>query len=137
MAVNWLTRLNGTQRVPSGLEWVIWRKLPLITVVGTLAIALLWLAVDTALQPHASAEQVRLQLMLTYVAIGAVVFHWTMVLTVAIGCAIVMVMKGPGYVADAYPLSHSDHPAAFKEQSDSSLHADAATPTTDQRRLPS
>ena len=134
MAVNWLTRLNGTQREPSGLEWVIWRKLPLITLAGTLAIALLWLAVDTALQPQASAEQVRLQLMLTYVAIGAVVFHWTMVLTLAIGCAIVMVMKGPGYVADAYPLSHSDHPAAFKEQSASSPHPSAAAPKTGQRK---
>jgi len=26
-----------------------------------------------------------------------------LVLTLAIGCAIVMVMKGPAYVADAYP----------------------------------
>jgi len=33
------------------------------------------------------------------------------VLTLAIGCAIVVVMKGPGYVADAYPLSHSDSPS--------------------------
>lgn len=117
MAANWLIRLQDTQRAPSGLEWAIWRKLPLITVAGTLAIAALWLAVDKALQPQASAEQARLLLMLTYIAIGAVVFHWTMVLTLAIGCAIVIVMKGPGYVADAYPLSHSDHPAAFKERS--------------------
>jgi hypothetical protein len=134
MAVKWLTQLQGAQRAASGLEWTIWRKLPLITVAGTLAIFLLWLAVDTALQPHASAGQLRLQSILTYVAIGAVVFHWTMVLTLAIGCAIVIVMKGPGYVADAYALSHGDHPAAFWERSELRPIANAAAPTADRRR---
>lgn len=41
--------------------------------------------------------------MLTYRLIGLVVLHWTLVFTVAIGCAIVWLMKGPAYVADAYP----------------------------------
>ena len=36
--------------------------------------------------------------------IGVVVLHWTLVLTLALGCFIVRVMKGPAYVADAYPL---------------------------------
>jgi hypothetical protein len=35
---------------------------------------------------------------------GVVVLHWTLVLTLALGCFIVRVMKGPAYVADAYPL---------------------------------
>jgi uncharacterized Tic20 family protein len=35
--------------------------------------------------------------------IGLVVLHWTLVFTVAIGCVIVWLMKGPAYVADAYP----------------------------------
>lgn len=39
-----------------------------------------------------------------YQMIGVVVLHWTLVLTLAIGCFIVRVMKGPAYVADAYPL---------------------------------
>ena len=34
---------------------------------------------------------------------GVVVLHWTLVLTLALGCFIVRVMKGPAYVADAYP----------------------------------
>jgi hypothetical protein len=29
---------------------------------------------------------------------------------VAIGCVVVMVMKGPGYVADSLEVSHSDQP---------------------------
>lgn len=110
--MNWFNKLDGTRRTASGLEWRIWRKLPLIALVGTLAPALLWVAFDWFLDPQSSAEQARWLLMASYVVWGVVIFHWTMVLTLAIGCAVVIVMKGPGYVADAYPLSHSDHPAA-------------------------
>lgn len=35
---------------------------------------------------------------------GVVVLHWTLVLTLALGCFIVRLTKGPAYVADAYPL---------------------------------
>ena len=45
------------------------------------------------------------------VVAGVVVLHWTVVLTLAIGCIIVMLMKGPAYVADAYHLNDSDRPA--------------------------
>ena len=51
----------------------------------------------------AFAGQERDLLLLTYRLIGLVVLHWTLVLTLAIGCAIVIVMKGPAYVADADP----------------------------------
>ena len=43
-----------------------------------------------------------------YTIFGVVVLHWTLVLTVALGCFIVRVMKGPAYVADAYPLPDDD-----------------------------
>ena len=39
-----------------------------------------------------------------FVLIGWVVLHWTLVLTAAIACFIVRVMKGPAYVADGYAL---------------------------------
>ena len=58
--------------------------------------------------------------MANFMAGAIIVFHWTMVLTVAIGCIIVMVMKGPGYVADGYRVSHSDAP---REQPESSVEA--------------
>jgi hypothetical protein len=44
------------------------------------------------------------------VAIRILVLHWTAVLTVAIAAFIVMVMKGPAYVADAYPVEDSETP---------------------------
>ncbi len=34
----------------------------------------------------------------------------TAVVTIAIGCVVVWIMKGPAYVADAYPVSHSNRP---------------------------
>lgn len=43
-------------------------------------------------------------------AIAAVVLHWTVMFTLAIGCFIVVVMKGHAYVADAYPLVDRDYP---------------------------
>ena len=42
--------------------------------------------------------------------IGLVILHWTVVLTVGIGAFIVMVTKGPAYLADAYPLVESERP---------------------------
>ena len=61
-------------------------------------IALAWVAPDVA---DTAAD--RAQWLLNYRLIGLVVLHWTLMLTLAIGCAIVMLMKGPAYVADAYP----------------------------------
>ena len=39
-----------------------------------------------------------------YTMFGVVALHWTLALTVALGCFIVRVMKGPAHMADAYPL---------------------------------
>jgi hypothetical protein len=39
-----------------------------------------------------------------------VIFLWTLVLTVTIGCVVVWLMKGPAYVADGLEVSHSDNP---------------------------
>ncbi|MDP2418034.1 MAG: hypothetical protein U1D25_15100 [Hydrogenophaga sp.] len=101
----------GFQQTPAGLERVVLRKLPqalwigsaLPTVVALLARVFPWsgseLDVATRIQT------------IDILAIGVVIFHWSMVLTVAIGAFIVMVMKGPAYVADAYPLEDADRPA--------------------------
>ena len=108
--MNWFDKLPRTKRATSGLEWTLWKKLPLIAVAGTL----LPLAVLTLMyfsqgeSPEPAAE--RWLLMAAYVVVGVVLFHWSMVITVGIGCLIVMAMKGPGYVADGYLLPHSDQP---------------------------
>jgi hypothetical protein len=114
--MSWLNKLPNSIRSASGLEWVLWRKLPLILLVGTalplaVALALHWWA-----DPQ-NASQLRWLQTMDYVVAGVIIFHWTAMATVAIGCVVVMLMKGPGYVADdPMEVSHSDQPRSSTEQ---------------------
>ncbi len=102
--MQWLNRLPGPGvRAPSGLEWTLWRRLPVILTVGTAlpaALAALMWAVAAMNPAFLSERQLWLWL---YGLAGVVVLHWTLVFTLAIGCVVVMIMKGPAYVADPYP----------------------------------
>lgn len=123
--MNWLQKLPHTRRAASGLEWTLWRKLPLIALLGTalplLGLGLVHLLVDA----EAGAAQARWLQMADYIAWGVLIFHWTMVITVGIGCIIVMVMKGPGYVADGYNVSHSDRPRKTQQTDEEAAGARA------------
>lgn len=110
--MNWLNKLPGFTRSAPGLEWALWKKLPWITLAGTvLPIALVGLAWLAAPEPATPASE-RALTQWFYIAIGVVILHWTLVLTAAIGCVIVMLMKGPAYVADGLEVPHSDHPGS-------------------------
>ena len=98
-----LKRLPGFQRSPPGLEWALFKRLPPILLVGTAVPAALALVFWWVAPSMPSAAEERDLLLLTYRLIGLVVLHWTLVFTVAIGCVIVLLMKGPAFVADAYP----------------------------------
>ena len=108
-------KLPGYRRAESGFEWVLFKRLPWIALAGTsLAVAVpgaAWLALRHAVDPFSDPAFMRL----VYIMIGAVVVHWTAIVTLAIGCVIIMVMKGPAYVADAYPLGDRDAPAPVPE----------------------
>ncbi len=110
--MNWLQKLPGFTRSAPGLEWALWKKLPWIALAGTALplalVGLAWLAAPQALTP---AHERQLTQWL-YMAIGVVVLHWTLVLTAAIGCVIVMLMKGPAYVADGLEVPHTDRPGS-------------------------
>jgi len=43
-------------------------------------------------------------------ALGGVTLFWAALLTVSIFCVVVLVMKGPAYIADRYDLPDSDRP---------------------------
>ena len=113
--MDWFNRLPGYVCTPYGVEQSILRRLPSIALAGSvlpgIALFALWLTQG----PQATAAQQRDFWQLAYMVLGFVILHWTLVLTVAIGCVIVMIMKGPTYVADAYPVSHSDQPALHHE----------------------
>lgn len=90
------------------MEWQIWKRLNWIVLAGTvlpLAAAALGYLLHW-LDPSASGARAAEHFF--YVMVGLVILHWTLVLTLAIGCVIVMLMKGPAYVADAYPLEVQD-----------------------------
>lgn len=89
-------------REPPGMERTLFRKLPLYGLGGTVVPALVallnrWFPVEGTVQELAKRE-----VLIDALAIGAVITVWTAVLTVAIGCVVVIVMKGPHYEADSY-----------------------------------
>lgn len=113
--MKWLRKVPHSPRAASGLEWTLWRKLPWIALLGTALPLLALLALHLLSDPDTSPAQARWLQMADFFVGAVLVFHWTMVATVAIGCVIVMVMKGPSYQADSYPVSHSDRPRATQE----------------------
>lgn len=102
--MDYFRKLPGFQRSPAGLEWRIWKRLHWIWLAGTLlplvasGLAHAW----QQLEPSAGGERAVEQFF--YVMLGLVMLHWALWLTLAIGCGIVILMKGPAYVADPYPL---------------------------------
>jgi len=104
------------RREPPGIELEILRRMPGIFLLGTAApfvlsgAVRLWLAGDPGFDVAKRIASVDI------FAIALVVTFWTAVLTVSIACFIVFVMKGPGYVADAYHLNEAPEPAARSER---------------------
>lgn len=93
-------RLPGSRTAPSGMEWKVLKRIPSILLAGTvIAAGFVLLAhfgwVDLEAKALARAQ---------YAAFGAWLSFVMMALTLAFFCAIIVVMKGPAYVWDAYPL---------------------------------
>jgi hypothetical protein len=108
--MNWLRRLPDSYREAPGLEWTIWRKLPLVLLAGTLLPIVCWLTASFLLPDTRAADIGHPNLIGDYVLIGMIVTFWLAMLTIAFGCIIVMVMKGHAYVADGFEVSHRDTP---------------------------
>lgn len=103
------------RREPPGLERKILRRLPMALLGSTAVPALL--ALGARWFPPAGSGQ-ELHKFVTSVdifAISLALTLWTAVFTVAIGCIVVVVMKGPAYVADAY---HLETPADLRQGRD-------------------
>ncbi|NCF38317.1 MAG: hypothetical protein GWP56_18405 [Gammaproteobacteria bacterium] len=107
--MNLFTKLHG-RRVPPGLEWQILRRLPHISLAGSLIPVALAVLVRI-LPPEPGVDIAKHIKTVDIFAIATAITFFTAVFTVAIGCVVVYIMKGPAYVADAYPLQHSDRPA--------------------------
>lgn len=94
---------------PPGLERAILRRLPMAFLIGTLIPASLSLLVRI-LPPATSVDPDKAVLNVDIFSFAAVITFWVAILTVAIGCVVVVIMKGPAYVADPYPVAHANRP---------------------------
>lgn len=103
--MKYLQKINEN-RAPAGLERVLLRITPLAALLcvvvpaGTAWLARAWI--------DAGASKALLRVDIAAIAVA--ITGLTAVFTVAIGACIVFVMKGPGYVADAYPLDEASTP---------------------------
>lgn len=108
--MKYLQKLPGYRRYPPGLEWRLLKRLPMAFVASTAIPAVWYLAAQWFPLP-APGETVEKHLKTVEIAtIATVITAWTAVFTIAIGCCIVILMKGPAYVADRYPLSDAEQP---------------------------
>ena len=103
-------RLPGFKQTPAGQERDVLRWLPKVLTLGTLLLCLPSLAVRLWFADAPAYEVGPRITTVDIYAISVMVLHWTVVLTVGIGAVIVMIMKGPAYVADAYPMEGMDRP---------------------------
>ena len=102
-----LNKLPGFQTSPPGMERWILRQAPFWTLMGTLAILMPSLLVRI-IPPDAMA--VGNSRLIDILVIATLICYWIAIFTIVIGAYIVVLMKGPAYVADAYPLEDSDKP---------------------------
>jgi len=103
--MNLFNKLPGFVRSPHGLEHVLWRLLPTLALWGSLLPLALTQGnhVLAGLQPSSVSDEKAL-LLFDYAMVGVLLTNCMLVLALGLGCFIVRVMKGPAYVADAYPL---------------------------------
>ncbi len=105
-----LQRLPGSRTEPPGMERAIWLRLPRALIAVTI-VPILFVVLVNLFPPEGNSEIVNKHLKFADImAISLAVTGWTAVLTLALGCFVVRVMKGPAYVADRYDLIDSNRP---------------------------
>ncbi|PPE67675.1 hypothetical protein C1704_02080 [Caldimonas caldifontis] len=78
-----------------------------------LSVAVPWLIgawVKTTLQSGLHDDATRASQIVDFIVAGSVVFLIAMVVTAAVGCVVVAVMKGPHYIGDPFPQDESNGP---------------------------
>lgn len=109
-------RLHDRQ-TPPGLELVILRKMPVICLAATLIPFGLSILVRLLPATDPVVDVAKRISTVDIFVVASIVTAWTALLTVSIACFIVFVMKGPAYVADAYPLDEAPRPAIDRNPS--------------------
>jgi hypothetical protein len=114
-AMDLFKKLPGFQKAPPGLERKILRWIPRVFLVGTTLIILpsvitrVW---NLDQDPWLVSKLITTIDIYTFSLLTAL---WTALFTIGLGALTVMIMKGPAYVADAYPLPDAQQPRAVHE----------------------
>lgn len=104
-----LKRVPGFQRESAGLEWTILRRLPICALIGTIVLIVGMFCASLLLGGDATNAKL---IVITHIVLASIrLLHWIVVFTTALLCVIVLIAKGPAYVADAYPPIDSDRPS--------------------------
>ena len=102
------------QRQPPGLERQILRKIPKYLLASIciplfMVILVRWPPVE-GIFTRTAEEAVKFHTTIDFLSIAIFASVLPILLALTIGCVIVMLMKGPAYVADAYKLEDADKP---------------------------
>jgi hypothetical protein len=111
-------KLPGFRKAPPGLERKLLRLIPKVLLVGTIIILLPSVIVRWWTMDQAPLLVSKFIMTIDIYAFSLLSMLWTALFTIGLGALIVMIMKGPAYVADAYPLIDADRPRA--KQADAS-----------------
>ncbi len=105
-------RIHKTERAAAlpGLEGRILRRLPGAFLAGNVLPVLAAAAMRLLPSPENITAMAKHTQSIDALAAGLIVTCWLGTLALAMGCLIVVVMKGPVRTADSYPLSDSDRP---------------------------
>lgn len=109
--INPFTRLPGSIPTPPGLERYILRKIPIALPAGAVVILVPSAALRLAPWGMNPQELIVVISRVDMFALGMLLLYFNLMVALAWGALIVMVMKGPAYVADSYPLVDADSPA--------------------------
>jgi hypothetical protein len=92
-------KLPGFVKTPPGDEWILFKKIPKIFLSGIsiLLACIAYLHFFSDLPPTVAQRYI-------YLCLGLLFTHCFFVGVAFIGCIVVMIMKGPAYVADPYAL---------------------------------
>lgn len=104
-----LKKLN-TPKQPPGLEWKIFKRLPRLFLASTLIPLMVSLLGRLVYPFDSDVDRLKEITSIDIFSIAMGVTLWTAVFTLAIGCIVVIIMKGPTYVADSYEMKDSNYP---------------------------
>lgn len=109
-------KLKTHPKAAPGLERKILRLIPQVFILGLLGLSLPALLARLFPIAGSVSEVQRWIGTVDIYVISLIVFYCTAIFTVGFGAFIVMIMKGPAYVADAYPLIDFDKPYTNKKK---------------------